>query len=147
MSYADRLLPNDPQSWLLYLEDDVFLSRELPALLPDLIRIGARDNVDCWYLCNRKNPVTEQYRNGTMVINRLEYPVHGSHGLLLPKRHLRTMLDSHWNQTADLAMFAAIYHSEMKILQVVQPVLVEHLGEISTYNPQTRMKLEVNHAD
>jgi hypothetical protein len=102
--------------------------------------------VDCWYLCNRKNPVLEQHRIESMVVNRLAYPIEGSHGLLLPKRHLRRILDAHWGQTADRSMFAAIHSVSWNVFQIVEPVLVEHLGEYSTYNPNTRRELEVNYA-
>ena len=124
-----------------------FLRPDLTATLPALIEIGRLDSVDCWYLCNRKNPIAAQYSVGGMVVNHLAHPIDGSHGLLLPKRHLRRILDLHWSGTADHAMFNAIRHPGVKILQVVKPVLVEHIGEISTYNPDIKMKLEVNYAD
>jgi hypothetical protein len=146
LAYADRHLPGEEKSWLLYLEDDVLLNAALAALLPTLVEKGKQDEVDCWYLCNRKNQVTEQYRVGQMAINRLAYPVDGSHGLLLPKRHLRLILDAHWDQTADRSMFAAIRAVSWNVFQVIEPVLVEHLGEYSTYNPSIRRELEVNHA-
>jgi hypothetical protein len=147
LAFSDRHLPETPESWLLYLEDDVVLNPALATLLPKLIEIGKRDFVDCWYLCNRKNPTSEQHNMEGMVMNRLAYPMEGSHGLLLPKRHLRRVLDAHWGETADRSMFSAIRHDDTKILQVIKPVLVEHVGEVSTFNPSIKMKLEINHAN
>ncbi len=43
-------------------------------------------------------------------------------------------------------MFAAIRSVSWNVVQVIEPVLVEHLGEYSTYNPNIRRELEVNHA-
>jgi hypothetical protein len=197
--------------WLLYLEDDVVISPALAPLLPELVRVGEAEGVDCWNLCNRKNSVARQFRLGLsavsaqaglsavsaqaglsavsaqaglsavsaqaglsagapqpglsavsgpaddVVVNELAYPVSGAHGLLIPKRHLGAMLAGHWSQVSDLSMFAAIlsavsaqagHHPALKIWQVVKPVLVEHVGYISTYDPERRPKtLEVNHAD
>jgi hypothetical protein len=146
LAYANQHLPDEPVSWLLYLEDDVSINPALPRLLPTLLALGQRDSVDCWFLCNRKNPVLEQRRAEGMVLNRLGYPIDGSHGLLLPKRHLRRMLDAHWGQTADRSMFAAIHSLSWNVFQIVEPLLVEHLGEYSTYNPNIRRELEVNYA-
>jgi len=119
----------------------------LATVLPTLRETGQRESVDCCYLCNRKTSVSGQYRTGGMVINRLAYPIDGSHGLLLPKRHLRLMLDAHWGQTADRAIFAAIHSKAWNVLQVIEPVLVEHLGEYSTYDPDYRRQLEINYAN
>lgn len=146
LAYADRRLPDEADSWLLYLEDDVLLHPVLATMIPTLIDLGHRDSVDCWYLCDRKNPVSEQYQVEGAVIDRLSYPIDGSHGLLLPKRHLRRILDAHWGQTADRSMFAAIRSVGWNVVQVIEPVLVEHLGDYSTYNPNIRRELEVNYA-
>ncbi len=43
-------------------------------------------------------------------------------------------------------MFAAINHPALRIWQVVKPVLVEHIGTVSTYIPDRIKTLEVNHA-
>jgi hypothetical protein len=112
------------------------------------VRAGNTEGVDCWNLCNRKNTVGRQFRLGDAVVNELSYPVSGAHGLLIPKRHLGAMLAAHWDQVSDLSMFAAINHPALKFWQVVEPVLVEHIGYVSTYDPDQRPKtLEVNHAD
>lgn len=146
LAYGNRYLPED--GWLLYLEDDVAISSALAPLLPELVRVGNAEGVDCWNLCNRKNTVARQFRLGESVVNELEYPVSGAHGLLIPKRHLGTMLAAHWDQVSDLSMFAGINHPALKFWQVVKPVLVEHIGYVSTYDPDQRPKtLEVNHAD
>lgn len=119
----------------------------MAALLPELVRVGDREGVDCWYLCNRKNAVARQFRLGDAVVNELAYPVFGAHALLFPKRHLAAMLAGHWSQVSDLAMFAAIRHAELKVWQVVRPVLAEHVGVVSTFDPEGRPQtLEVNHA-
>ena len=145
LSFANRHLPDG--GWLLYLEDDVVLSPSLPALLPQLVELGESQRVDCWYLCNRKNQFERQCQLGGMVVNELAYPVFGAHGLLIPKRHLARMLATHWAEVSDLAMFAAINHSALRIWQVVRPVLVEHIGTVSTYAPDRIKTLEVNHAN
>ena len=80
------------------------------------------------------------------VINELAYPALGAHGLLIPKRHLGAMLATHWAEVSDLAMFAAINHPALRIWQVVNPVLVEHIGVVSTSTPDLIKTLEVNHA-
>jgi hypothetical protein len=147
LTYAARRLPDDPLSWMLYLEDDIRLRLELSEYLPFLIETGARDGIDCWYLCNRKNPVKSQFRLGGLVVNELDQPVRGSHALLLARRHLPGLLASHWGGLVDEEIFAALVCSSAKILQVVAPVLVEHIGEISTYNPHHRTQLETNHAN
>ena len=82
-----------------------------------------------------------------MVVNHLAYPAYGSHGLLIPKRHLARMLAAHWPQVSDLSMFAAIKHPALRIWQVVKPVLVEHIGLVSTYGAGKSENLEVNHAN
>ena len=144
LAYADKHLPDG--GWLLYLEDDVILHPALAAMLPELVRVGDREGVDCWNLCNRKNPVERQFRIGSLVVNELAYPVCGAHGLLIPKRHLTRMLGA-WNDVSDLAMFAAIHRPDWKMWQVVRPVLVEHVGFVSTFDEtHTPQTLEVNHA-
>ena len=143
--YADRHLPTG--GWLLYLEDDVVLSPRLPALLPLLVELGNSQEVDCWYLCNRKNEFERQGQIRGLVVNELAYPVFGAHGLLIPKRHLARMLAPHWANVSDLAMFAAINHPAFRVWQVVKPVLVEHIGVVSTYAPDRIKILEVNHAN
>jgi hypothetical protein len=145
LAFANRHLPDG--GWLLYLEDDVVLSPQLPSLLPVLVELGDNLAVDCWNLCNRKNQVERQSTLGGMVVNELAYPVFGSHGLLIPKRHLARMLAAHWAEVSDLAMFAAINHPALRIWQVVKPVLVEHIGTVSTYAPDRTKILEVNHAN
>ena len=161
LAYADKHLPT--AGWLLYLEDDVVLSPRLAELLPSLVELGDSQNVDCWYLCNRKNQVERQCRMRGLTVNELAYPVFGAHGLLIPKRHLAPMLATHWADVSDLAMFAAMKgtpHPDcvhplpigcgegqaLRIWQVVDPVLVEHIGVVSTYAPDRIKTLEVNHA-
>lgn len=146
LGYANRHLPEG--GWLLYLEDDVVLGAELARLLPELVRVGDVEGVDVWNLCNRKNSVARQFQVGSAVVNELAWPVLGAHGLLIPKRHLVTILAAHWGDVSDQAMFAAIRGPGLKIWQVVSPVLVEHVGYVSTYDPEWRAKtLEVNHAN
>jgi len=146
LRYGQKHLPEG--GWLLYLEDDVVMHADLARLLPELASMGNREGVDCWNICNRKNDVRRQFRIGEMVVNELRYPVCGGHGLLIPQRHLTRMIEAHWSQVSDLAMFAAINHPGLRVWQVVKPVLVEHVGFISTYNPEDGPKLlEVNHAD
>lgn len=144
LAYADQHLPDG--GWLLYLEDDVVLSPQLPAVLPLLVELGDSENVDCWFLCNRKNAVERQGRRCGLVVNELAYPALGAHGLLIPKRHLSRMLAAHWADVSDQAMFAAIHHPGLRVWQVVQPVLVEHIGTVSTYAPDETRTLEINHA-
>ena len=144
LAYGDAHLPDG--GWLLYLEDDVVLHPALAAMLPELARVGDREGVDCWNLCNRKNTVWRQFTLGDAVVNELTYPVNGAHGLLIPKRHLARML-GHWDDVSDLAMFAALHRPGWKMWQVVRPVLVEHVGVVSTFDEsQTPQPLEVNHA-
>ena len=143
--YCWRHLRGD-NDWMLYLEDDIQISPQLAAVLPELLETDELDAVDLWYLCNRKNPVIEQFRVGGLVLNRLDYPIDGSHALLIPRRHIPLMLDVHWGQPADRSMFAAIHSFSWKVFQIISPVLVEHTGEYSTYDPHTRRKLEVNYA-
>ena len=147
IAYAAHRLASQEDGWLLYLEDDVVLTERWPAVLAELVRIGSAENVDCWYLCNRKNEVKAQYRREGLVLNELAYPIYGGHALLVPGRHLKRILDSHWATYSDLAIFAAINHPSLKVFQVVDPVLAEHVGEFSTYAPQTKRELEINYAD
>ena len=61
-------------------------------------------------------------------------------------RLVQTMLGT-WNDVSDLAMFTAIHRPDWKMWQVVRPVLVEHVGFVSTFDPEGRPQtLEVNHA-
>ena len=106
LAYADKHLPDG--GWLLYLEDDVILHPALADALPELVRVGEREGVDCWNLCNRKNPIERQFVVGSLVVNELGYPACGAHGLLIPKRNVAQMLGP-WNDVSDLAMFAAIH--------------------------------------
>ncbi|MDB6034158.1 MAG: hypothetical protein JWM16_4496 [Verrucomicrobiales bacterium] len=146
LRFAQRHLEKD--GWILYLEDDVVLHPALAQMLPELARIGNQEGVDCWNLCNRKNNFKRQFRVADAVIKELDYPILGGHGLLIPQRHLAQMIEAHWSQVSDQAMFAAINHPNLRVWQVVKPVLVEHFGFISTYNPEDGPKvLEVNHAD
>ena len=146
LAYANRHLPEG--GWLLYLEDDVVLGAELAGFLPELVRVGNVEGVDVWNLCSRKNPVARQFQAGPAVVNELGWPVLGAHGLLLPKRHLAAMLAAHWGDVSDQAMFTAIRRPGLRIWQIVSPVLVEHVGYVSTYDPEWRAKtLEVNHAN
>jgi hypothetical protein len=147
LAYADRHLPDSPDSWLLYLEDDVVLRPALPAVLPELVALGRTEEVDCWFLCNRRNPVKAQFRLGSLRVNELAYPFEGAHGLLFPKRHLRTMLATHWTTVSDREMFEAIRHPGLKVLQVIEPVLVEHVGLDSTFGPGNPEKFQFNHAN
>ena len=144
LAYADKHLPDG--GWLLYLEDDVVLHPQLPAALPVLAELGDSLGVDCWYLCNRKNAVEHQCRMRGLTVNELAFPALGAHGLLIPKRHLARMLDAHWADVSDQSMFAAIHHPALRVWQVVKPVLVEHVGAVSTYAPDEVRTLEVNHA-
>jgi hypothetical protein len=145
LTYADKHLPDG--GWLLYLEDDVVLTPQLRDALPVLVEVGDSQNVDCWYLCNRKNAVEHQCRMRGLTVNELAFPALGAHGLLIPKRHLSRMLAAHWADVSDQAMFAAINHPALRVWQVVKPVLVEHVGAVSTYAPDEVRTLEVNHAD
>ena len=146
LAYANRHLPEG--GWLLYLEDDVVLHSDLARMLPELVHVGDAERVDVWNLCNRQNPVGRQFRVGDAVVNELGWPVLGAHGLLIPRRHLSAMLAAHWSDVSDQAMFAAICHPGLTIWQVVSPVLVEHVGYVSTYDPDWHPKtLEVNHAN
>ena len=147
LAYCEKHLPDEPDSWALFLEDDVFLYEALRDHLDWLVEYGTAQGVDCWLLCNRKNPVTRQFCENGLVINELGWPILGSHALLLPKRHLAPMLVRHWKHPCDAEMFRAIRHSEMRVWQVIHPVLAEHRGEFSTFNPTQRRKLEINHAD
>src|SRR4051794_9856057 len=99
LRYAEKHL--DPEGWLLYLEDDVLMHPALADILPWLVRIGNREGVDCWNLCNRKNEVARQFPLANAVINELKYPVCGGHGLLIPKRHLGKMVEAHWSLVSD----------------------------------------------
>lgn len=144
IQYAANRLPEEGQSWLLYLEDDIRLTEELAATLPMLVDLGAREMVDCWFLCNRKNDVRRQRRVEGMVVNEFAVLPRGAHALLLPQRHLRKILTAHWGDLSDQCIFGAIAGPGAKILQVVHPVLAEHTGEISTFNPEVRQKLEIN---
>ena len=141
IQYAAPRLPNG--GWLLYLEDDVRLALELPAVLPVLIETGLRESIDCWYLCNRKNPIQRQFHLDAMSVNELTFPPRGAHALLLPQRHLQTILDAHWGDLSDQCIFKAL-GSDAKIWQVLRPVLAEHTGEISTFNPDLRQNMEIN---
>jgi hypothetical protein len=147
LAYCDHHLPDDGNSWVLYLEDDVILGRELPGLLPYFIQAGRAENVDCWFLCNRKNRVVKQWKSEGLVLNELSFRPDGSHGLLIPKRHLAAILSLHWADLADRCIFMGMNHPGLKILQVVHPVLVEHVGAVSTYNPDLPPNLEINYAN
>ena len=57
------------------------------------------------------------------------------------------MLAAHWADVSDQAMFAPIRHPELRLWQVIKPVLVEHVGTVSTYSPHETKVLEANHAD
>ena len=168
LSYCDKHLPEEDASWMLFLEDDIDVRRELRDAIDWLAAYGTQHQVDCWYLCNRKNRITRQFHENGFVINELAWPVLGSHALLIPRRHLKPMLDRHWTRNVDSEMFAAMRESafnlrsnfphlrslspfggegSLRVLQVISPVLVEHRGEYSTFNPNHRFKLEVNHAN
>lgn len=143
LAYGERHLPEG--GWLLYLEDDVRISEELAPLLEKLMRVGNLGKVDCWYLCNRKNPILRRTVVYGWHVNELAWPMAGAHGLLIPKRHLATLLATHWNKVSDLSMFEAIRKPDLKIWQVVSPVLVEHEGAVSTYAPDRGPQpLEIN---
>jgi hypothetical protein len=119
----------------------------LKSALPILAEWGNEHQVDCWYLCNRKTPVKRQFHLEPFVVNQLDYPVQGSHALLLPQRHLARILGAHWATNVDRAIFRALQSDDAQILQVIDPILVEHLGEHSTFDPINRRNLEVNHAN
>ena len=101
---------------------------------------------------------------GGAVVNELAFPALGAHGLLIPKRHLARMLAAHWADVSDQAMFTAMRGTPhpasghplpngcgegraLRVWQVVKPVLVEHVGAVSTYAPDEVPILEVNHAN
>ena len=140
---AANKLRGDEDNWLMYLEEDVRLTPELAAQLAALLEIGAREHVDCWYLCNRKNPVARSFEVDGLVVNELADGACGSHALLLPQRHLTPIVDMHWGDLADRCIFRRL-GAAARIWQVVSPVLAEHTGEISTFNPEARQKLEIN---
>lgn len=140
LAYGRKHLPEG--GWLLYLEDDVDIKKALPGTLLELVQVGQAEQVDCWYLCTRNNPVTRQFRIGGLKINELAYPVEGAHGLLIPKRNLGAMLAAHWEWVSDLSMFAAIKKPGIKIWQVREPELLEHTGHESTYAPERWPKEE-----
>jgi hypothetical protein len=87
LGYCHRHLPSE-KGWMLYLEDDVQLGSELKEILPWLMEYGEFEQIDMWYLCNRKNPVVSQTRMGSVILNKLGFPIDGSHGLLIPRRHI-----------------------------------------------------------
>jgi hypothetical protein len=72
----------------------------------------------------------------------LDYPINGSHGLLLPKRHLRPILEAHWSRPVDGSIFSALRHDAVKVWQVIEPTLVEHIGEYSALDPFNRRRPE-----
>jgi len=134
------------EGWVLYLEDDVLLHAALPQHLAMLTGDFGYLNVGCWYLCNRKNPVREQIRIGACRINKLDDPVAGTHGLLIRKDALPLLLEANWDRYADQVVFSRLREAGVSILQVIDPVLVEHAGGYSTFSPQTHNPTEINHA-
>jgi hypothetical protein len=146
LAYCQKHLPDDAPSWAMLLEDDVLIHRELREMLPLLLAAALETRVDRWYLCNRRNPVQEQFRLGPLLVNELGWPIVGSHALLLPSRHLDRMLAAHWSKTWDAEIFDALRAVEGRVLQVIPPVLVEHVGVYSTFDPHHPRKLEVNYA-
>ncbi len=147
IAFADRYLPSSTQSWLLYLEDDVFLRDEISSILPVLTEIAEQEPVDCWYLCNRKNPVKRQYASRGLVIHELAEAIEGTHGLFIPKRHLTALIATHWGKPADRVIFGLLGEVKARVLQVVSPVLAEHRGFDSTFCPNRKSELEVNYAN
>ena len=147
LAYCEKHLPDEPASWALFLEDDVVLHQPLRDHLDWLVEYGMEQQVDCWYLCNRRNPVQCQFQENGFVINELGWPILGSHALLIPRRHLQPMLARHWKRPCDAEIFRAMRHTGMRVLQIIHPVLAEHRGEFSTFNPTQRQKLEINYAD
>jgi hypothetical protein len=110
LAFCARHLPVSPDNWVLYLEDDVVLHPELAGLLERLCKHGAAEQVDCWYLCNRQNSVRRREERNGLLLHELAHPIYGSHGLLIPARHLRPLLDAHWTQVADVSIFRALDH-------------------------------------
>ena len=150
LAYALRHLPDRSDSWLLFLEDDVRLRPDLPGLLPRLIHLGIKESVDCWHLCNRRTAFDQTFSVEGIMVNRLIKPFWGSQALLIPRRHILPMLQNHWTQLPDEEIFAALPQEKPRIFQVIQPILVEHTGTVSTFgavNPVTLEINEVNHAN
>lgn len=147
LKYAANRLAGRPDGWLLYLEDDLVLSDQLPERLPWLMEVAESEKVDCVYLCNRKNPVRRRLVRGDVCFNELADPILGTHALLLPGRHLPRLLRAEWSRYADEVVFRAFRRIKARIWQVLDPVLIEHVGEYSTYDPLTKRKLEINHAN
>jgi len=141
--FKSRMEPN----WVMYLEDDIRLHLALAEALSDLIGGSACSSPVCWYLCNRTNPVRRRFKLGSLVVNELEHPMEGSHALMLPGGVLSALLEKPWRKTVDMEIFAVLRQRKVPVVQVVDPVLAEHIGVRSTYNPEQRQVLEVNHAN
>ena len=147
LRYAARHLPDSNDSWVLYLEDDVLLHAALAELAAALIDLGNEHNVACWYLCNRRVPYSEARSFHGFLAYRLTPPIIGAQALLFPKRYIKAILARHWTLLPDDEIFAVLTEEGANIFQVIRPVLVEHLGQYSTFNPFEPQKLEVNNAD
>jgi hypothetical protein len=135
MKYACEKLGKDDAGWLLYMEDDITIRPELKSLLPLLVELGARDGVDCWYLCGRENPGLRDYEATGCRFRELGWPILGTHAVLLAGRHVKGLLRVSWRQYADEVVFGEIKRSGGTIVQLVEPALVEHIGTISTLGP------------
>ena len=142
-----RFGPRMESNWVMYLEDDIRLHPSLAEAWKDLIGGSACSSPVCWYLCNRKNPVRRRFKLGSLVVNELEHPIEGSHALMVPGGILPALLEKPWRKTVDIEIFAVLRQRNVPVVQVVDPVLAEHIGVRSTYNPEQRQVLEVNHAN
>jgi len=141
--FKSRMEPN----WVMYLEDDTQLHAPLCGALDDLLGLPVSSSPVCWYLCNRKNPVRRRFKLGSLVVNELGHPIEGSHALMLPDSVLPALLEKPWRKTVDIEIFAVLRQRKVPVVQVVDPLLAEHIGVCSTYNPEQRQVLEVNHAN
>jgi hypothetical protein len=132
VAYAQTKLGNEGEGWLLYLEDDIVIKPELKSVLPFLSEFGDREGIDCWHLCGRENPGSRQYEVDGCVFKELGWPILGTQALLLAQRHLAPLLTVPWRTYADEVIFGEVKRRGGSVVQLVSPVVVEHVGAIST---------------
>jgi hypothetical protein len=147
LMFAQTHLPDRDDSWVLYLEDDVQLRPELPSILPKLVDIASGEDISCWYLCNRRVNFERTREFGVVLAHKLKPPIIGAQALLFPKRFIKAILAQDWTRLPDDEIFTVLAESGGDIFQVIEPVLAEHVGRYSTFDPLEPQELEINHAD
>ncbi len=123
--------------WNLFLEDDQRIYPGCFEAVERLLKLADELNADAFYTSNRSIRYLRQELRGGFVLNRLNQPVLGSHGLLYRRKELHA-----WSAVAadvlkapiDTIFFQAVPPNRRRIYQVVAPILMQHVGVESNLN-------------